>query len=67
MNKGMAMVAIDELKKAREEAIKFAQETDNAIVMLIGNTLGDRDDADVLEAVKYLKNHKVKYLSLIHI
>lgn len=61
MNKGMAMVAIDELKKAREEAIKFAQETDNAIVMLIGNTLGDRDDADVLEAVKYLKNHKVKY------
>lgn len=55
MNKGMAMVAIDELKKAREEAIKFAQETDNAIVMLIGNTLGDRDDADVLEAVKYLK------------
>ena len=30
MNKGMAMVAIDELKKAREEAIKFAQETDNA-------------------------------------
>lgn len=45
MNKGMAMVAIDELKKAREEAIKFAQETDNAIVMLIGNTLGDRDDA----------------------
>lgn len=61
MNKGMAMVAIDELKKAREEAIKFAQETDNAIVMLIGNTLGDRDDADVIEAVKYLKSHKVKY------
>lgn len=30
MNKGMAMVAVDELKKAREEAIKFAQETDNA-------------------------------------
>lgn len=48
MNKGMAMVAIDELKKAREEAIKFAQETDNAIVMLIGNTLGDRDDAEPL-------------------
>lgn len=61
MNKGMAMVAIDELKKAREEAIKFAQETDNAIVMLIGNTLGDRDDSDVIEAVKYLKSHKVKY------
>lgn len=61
MNKGMAMVAIDELKKAREEAIKFAQETDNAIVMLIGNTLGDRDDADVMEAMKYLKTHKVKY------
>ena len=50
MNKGMAMVAIDELKKAREEAIKFAQETDNAIIMLIGNTLGDRDDSDVIEA-----------------
>lgn len=32
MNKGMAMVAIDELKKAREEAIKFAQETDNASI-----------------------------------
>ena len=61
MNKGMAMVAIDELKKAREEAIKFAQATDNAIVMLIGNTLGDRDDADVIEAVKQLKSHKVKY------
>lgn len=59
MNKGMAMVAIDELKKAREEAIKFAQETDNAIIMLIGNTLGDRDDSDVIEAVKYLKSHKV--------
>lgn len=58
MNKGMAMVAIDELKKAREEAIKFAQETDNAIVMLIGNTLGDRDDSDVIEAVKYLKTIK---------
>lgn len=61
MNKGMAMVAVDELKKAREEAIKFAQETDNTIVMLIGNILGDRDDADVIEAVKYLKSHKVKY------
>ena len=61
MNKGMDLVAIDELKKAREEAIKFAQETDNAIVMLIGNTLGDRDDSDVIEAVKYLKSHKVKY------
>lgn len=61
MNKGMTMVAIDELKKAREEAIKFAQETDNAINALLGYSLGDRDDADVIEAVKYLKSHKVKY------
>ena len=61
MNKGMAMVAIDELKKVREEVIMFAQESDIAIVMLIGNTLGDRDDSDVIEAVKYLKSHNVKY------
>lgn len=59
MNKGMAMVAVDELKKAREEAIKFAQETDNAIIMLIGYRLDDRNDADVIEAVKQLKTNKV--------
>lgn len=61
MNKGMAIVAIDELKKAREEAIKFAQATDNAITMLLGYRLDDRNDADVIEAVKQLKTNKVKY------
>ena len=61
MNKGMAMVAVDELKKAREEAIKFSQETDNVITMLIGYRLDDRNDADVIEAVKQLKTNKVKY------